>query len=317
MIEVAMEDVGCPLGCPRSDEFVLTGRDLLHDLPGTFTVVRCLSCGLMRTNPRPVASAMQLYYPDDYGPHLNTRVTTANGATAGEPFSKIRPMIKRLFEFNSTRLPALPVGRMLEIGCAAGSFMHKMAAQGWDVQGIEASPKAAAMAASLGFKVHAGAVEDASAPAEAFDLVVGWMVLEHLHQPILALEKLKACAKPEGWLVLSMPNAGSWDFKLFRNSWYALQLPTHLYHYTKTTIGLTLAAAGWQLEKVHFHRVLVDPIASCGYILCDMGIPSVGKTLARLPNNPIYCNSVLYPFAGFAAAIGQTGRMTVWARKAP
>ena len=48
-----IENVSCPLGCIKGDEIVLTGRDRLHDLPGEFTVVKCRSCGLMRTNPRP------------------------------------------------------------------------------------------------------------------------------------------------------------------------------------------------------------------------------------------------------------------------
>jgi SAM-dependent methyltransferase len=315
MINIAMEDVGCPLECVRADEVVLTGTDQLHGLPGAFTVVRCRSCGLMRTNPRPVPSAMNFYYPDDYGPHLGTRVP-ANGIRK-KHFAELRNTAKKILEFNSMRLPIMSVGRMLEIGCAAGSFMHEMAAKGWQVQGVEVSPAAAAEAASLGHTVHVGTLEDAPAPLEAFDLIVGWMVLEHLHQPMLALKKLKEWAKPDGWLVLSVPNAGSWDFRVFRNKWYALQLPTHLYHYTKTTIALTLAAAGWQLEQVYFHRVLVDPIASFGYILRDMGIKRVGRKLIRFPEHALYWNCALFPLGAAAAAMGQTGRMTIWARKAP
>src|SRR5436853_7543594 len=142
------------------------------------------------------------------------------------------------------RPPPMPVCRTLEVGCGAGSFMQKMVARGWQVQGIEASLGVAAMAATAGFDVYAGALEDAPTPRDKFDLIVGWMVLEHLHRPVLALEKLRAWAKPGAWLVLALPNAGSWDFKVFRNKWYALELPRHLYHYTKATISLMLATTG-------------------------------------------------------------------------
>ena len=76
------------------------------------------------------------------------------------------------------------------------------------MEGIEFSPKAAAVARALGYPVHAGSLETAPAPVEPFDLIVGWMVLEHLHDPVLALKKLNAWMKPGGWLVLSIPNAG-------------------------------------------------------------------------------------------------------------
>ena len=71
---IQMEDVPCPFGCPQNDEVVLTGHDLLHNLPGEFTVVKCRSCGLMRTNPRPTQETISFYYPDRYGSYLGTRV---------------------------------------------------------------------------------------------------------------------------------------------------------------------------------------------------------------------------------------------------
>jgi len=72
--EVMLENVTCPLGCSKSDEVILTGCDLLHDLPGEFTVVKCRTCGLMRTNPRPTSDTIGFYYPDNYGPYLGTQV---------------------------------------------------------------------------------------------------------------------------------------------------------------------------------------------------------------------------------------------------
>jgi hypothetical protein len=60
--------VGCPLGCPPDDEPVLQAIDELHGLPGRFSVVRCRSCKLMRTSPRPTLESIGQYYPDPYGP---------------------------------------------------------------------------------------------------------------------------------------------------------------------------------------------------------------------------------------------------------
>ncbi len=312
--DIVTEDVGCPLNCPRGDEPILTGRDLVNHLPGTFTIVRCRTCGLVRTNPRPTPATIGFYYPDDYGPYLGTQVQAA--APRPRLFASFRRVVRGLFEFNTMRLPKLPAGRMLEIGCASGAFLHKMVAEGWQVEGIEFSPKAAAAARALGYPVHAGSLETAPVPSEPFDLIVGWMVLEHLHDPVLALKKLNAWMKPGGSLVLSTPNAGALEARVFRDNWYALHLPNHLYHYTKKTIRLVLSAAGWELDQIHFQRVLVDPIASFGYVLQKTGMSRVGNKLIKFPEQPGYWSYALYPLAVVAAAIGQTGRMTIWARKA-
>jgi 2-polyprenyl-3-methyl-5-hydroxy-6-metoxy-1,4-benzoquinol methylase len=309
-----LEDVSCPLGCPRNDEIVITGRDLLHDLPGEFTVVKCRACGLMRTTPRPTPETIGFYYPDDYGPYLGTQVqqvehTSRIGAL-------LKSLVKRVFNFNTQRLPPLAPGRMLEVGCASGAFLHRMASQGWQVQGIEFSEKAAQAAAQLGYRVHAGPLETAPPPDEPFDLIVGWMVLEHLHDPIGGLQKLREWAKPGAWLVLSVPNSASLESRLFKNKLYALHLPNHLYHFTPETLGRVLQVGGWTLKKVHHQRVLSNLIASTGYVLRDKGYARLGQKFIEFPGRAGIWNYALYPLAWIFSVFGQTGRMTVWARVA-
>lgn len=203
---------------------------------------------------------------------------------------------------------------MLEIGCASGAFLHQMAGQGWQVQGIEFSGKAAQAAAQLGYPVHAGALEAAPNPDEPFDLIVGWMVLEHLHDPIGGLRKLRGWAKPGAWLALSVPNAASRSFLLLKNRWYDLHLPNHLYHFTPNTIELVLKAGGWKLEKVHHQRTLSNLIASTGYVLRDKGYAKLGQKLIDFPERGGWVVYALYPLAWLFSVFGQTGRMTVWAR---
>jgi 2-polyprenyl-3-methyl-5-hydroxy-6-metoxy-1,4-benzoquinol methylase len=309
-----LEDVACPLGCTENDEIILTGRDLLHDLPGEFPVVKCRNCGLMRTGPRPRPEVMGTYYPADYGPYLGTRVKQTMLRPASGVKSLLKSLIKHVFNFNTQRLPPLAPGRLLEVGCASGAFLHEMAGRGWNVQGIEFSQKAAEAASRLGYQVHAGALETAPKPEEPFDLIVGWMVLEHLHDPIAGLNKLRECAKPGAWLVLSIPNAGSLEFRIFKDKWYALQLPTHLYHFTPETLRKLLEAGGWTLKKVYHQRVLSNLIASLGYVLRGKGYAGLGQGLIDFPDRAGWWNYVLYPIAWLLSLFGQTGRMTVWAR---
>ncbi len=312
--EVILEDVSCPLGCSKSDEVILTGRDLLHDLPGEFAVLKCRNCKLKRTSPRPTPDTIGFYYPDDYGPYVGTRVQQARPQSASWIKKLLRPIVGRIFNFNMTTLPAMAPGRMLEIGCASGAFLHQMAGQSWQVEGIEFSEKAAQAAAQLGYRVHAGPLETAPQPHEPFDLIVGWMVLEHLYDPIGGLQKLRKWAKPDTWLVLSVPNAGALEFRLFKNKWYALQLPTHFNHFTPETLENVLSASGWTLEKVHHQRVLSNLIASTGYVLRDKGYAKLGEKFINFPEQAGKWHYVLYPLAWLLSVFGQTGRMTIWAR---
>jgi SAM-dependent methyltransferase len=293
---------------------MLAGHDLLHGLPGEFTVLRCRACGLMRTSPRPTPAAIGSYYPDDYGPHIGTRVQQASPRPATGIRRLLKPLVRRIFNFATTPLPAMTPGRMLEIGCASGAFLHEMAARGWQVRGIESSGKAAEAATRLGYGVHAGPLETAPMPDEPFDLIVGWMVLEHLHDPIGGLRKLRAWARPGAWLVLSVPNAGSLEFRVFKDRWYALQLPTHLHHFSPATLAKVLSAGGWRMEKIHHQRVLGNLVASVGYVLRERGFAKLGQRCIDFPERGGRWPYALYPLAWLLSMFGQTGRMTVWAK---
>jgi 2-polyprenyl-3-methyl-5-hydroxy-6-metoxy-1,4-benzoquinol methylase len=312
---ILLESIPCPLGCVENDEIIFSAHDILHDLPGKYNVVRCRSCGLIRTNPRPTPESIGVYYPDNYGPYLGFVV---NSNKSEEDFGIklfLKLLVYRVFNSNSTILPPLHPGRMLEIGCASGSFLHQMAKKGWQVQGIEFSEKAAQAAKKLGYSVHAGALETAPQPEKLFDLIVGWMVLEHLHDPINCLRKLHEWSNPNAYLVLSIPNAGSLEFKLFKDKWYALQVPTHMTHFTPQSIETVLKACGWKLKKVYHQRTLSNFIASLGYVLRDQGYTKIANKLITFPEKGGVLVYILYPLSWLLSVFGQTGRMTVLAKK--
>ena len=125
---VQLEHAGCPLCGDVPATPVVHGSDLLHDLPGTFTVACCTSCGLLRTDPRPTPATIGFYYPADYGPYLGTVVS--GPAEGGGWKARLVAMGKRLFDTKVHAIPDRAPGRMLELGCASGSYLHTMAARG-------------------------------------------------------------------------------------------------------------------------------------------------------------------------------------------
>ncbi len=310
---VELETIACPMGCPEGDDLVLVGRDRLHDLPGEFPVVRCQHCGLMRTNPRPTSETIGFYYPDDYGPYQGTQVTNSRWYSISQ---MLRKFVNVILPTHACLLPDLTAGRMLEVGCASGKFLHEMARKGWQVHGIEFSDSAAASARLLGYPVTTGQVESVADFEEPFDLVVGWMVIEHLHHPVEALTKLYNWTRSGGWLAISVPNAGSAEFRIFKENWYALHLPAHLSHFTPETMRKMLTAAGWSVERIQHQRTLTNLIMSANYWVAERFPDSfLSKMTGWIAKKQRYLNLALYPLSTLLSFFGQTGRMTVLARK--
>lgn len=312
---VELERVPCPLGCRGDDEVILTGRDRLHDLPGEFRVVRCRGCGLLRTNPRPTLATIDFYYPPDYQPYLTTRVR-AGSPSPTQPDGRgwVKRLARRILRPINHELPACRPGRLLEIGCGSGAFLELMARQGWEVEGIEPSPDAGGAAQALGYPVHVGPLETAPDPARPYDLIVGWMVLEHLHAPVAALEKLARWSSAGTWLVASVPDAGAWELKIFRDAWYALHLPGHLFHYTPRTLSRVLGRAGWRLERVFWHDNPNNLLLSARYRCLERGWTAAARMLRDIADDRRFARARLV-LGKLLGATRSSGRMTVWARR--
>lgn len=308
--EVALEDVGCPLGCARGDERVLSGGDRVSGVGGTFQIVRCKTCGLARTNPRPTRETIGCYYPDSYSPYHDTKAVVR----PPRPRSLARRIGRRVIQFNSDRLPPMLPGHALEIGCASGAYLSYLAGQGWTVEGVELNVAAAKAARARGFRVQTCAVERMAPPERPVTATVAWMVLEHLHDPVGALRQFNEWSTPDAWLVASVPNVSAAGLRIFGSEWYPLQLPCHLYHYDAKSLASVLAAGGWRLERVLYHRTLNDYLASLGNWVESRGRPLPATSLRQLAKKRMF-HLASYPVASAAASLGQTGRMTVWARR--
>src|SRR5262249_3790857 len=125
---VELEECVCANCGTPGGSLLFVGRDRLHNLPGAFAVVRCERCGLMRTNPRPTRRSIRLFYPEDYGPYVET---------AREHSSRMRSVLREICDPLDTAIPTVTTGRLLEIGAASGNYMVQMQRQGWEVTGIE------------------------------------------------------------------------------------------------------------------------------------------------------------------------------------
>lgn len=122
----------------------------------------------------------------------------------------------------------------------------------WNCVGIEPAAEVARRAIEHGFEVRVGSLEETvtadphTFAPNSFEAVFAWMVIEHLHDPVATLRLTRELLKPGGTLSFSVPNFGCWERRAFGQFWYALQLPTHLQHFTTAALRRLLESSGFE-----------------------------------------------------------------------
>jgi len=217
-------------------------------------IVRCRSCSLVYTNPRPVSQQILNGYAEavdaDYATEDSSRSINAHMS------------LHTLRKFSAS-------GRLLDVGCATGYFLNA-ARLGFETYGLEPSHWAAAYAQqNLQLNVQQGSLETQAFTNGFFDVVTMIDVIEHFMDPLAALQTVHRLLKTDGLLYLVTPNIHSVSARLLRGKWWGLR-PAHLYYFSPETLTA-------MLDKVGFEVVLRR---SYGRIF------TYGYWLSRLRNYP-------------------------------
>ena len=265
-----LEAVPCPL-CGGRDVATLGWlRDVALGVPGTFSLARCRGCGLLHQNPRVREDELERAYPDNYpahardaevprmlrrdGPAVRWALATWLGyrhldAPDASPGARAWARLHRR-RIRENFPPWIGGGRLLDVGCATGRFLHQMRAVGWCVAGIEIDPVAAAKAAAVTPEIFVGDPIDAPFADGSFDVVTSFHVLEHLPRPLHALRRMLGWLAGGGLLIVEVPNAGGAGGRLFGRYWSGLDFPRHLVHFTPATMAAMVERAGGRVAAV-------------------------------------------------------------------
>ncbi len=154
---------------------------------------------------------------------------------------------------------------ILEIGCGEGALGAALKQrQKCRVVGIEIDRDAAAKARKRLDDVYCGDVlEIISLIQQEFDWIVGGDIVEHLAEPWSFLADLRRIARPDGKLLLSIPNIANASVIAdllrgrFDDVYMGLTCAGHLRFFTRRTIEDMLAIAGWTVESIEPHQLTV------------------------------------------------------------
>lgn len=212
-----------------------------------FGISHCNDCQHRFTNPVPSQEEIGPYYKsEDYVSHTNTGKGFIHG---------IYQMVRRFTLKSKRRLvcdaSGLSNGKLLDVGSGAGAFLATMKLAGWECAGIEPDADARTVA-KKDFGVEARPAEDFLGLMEGTqDVITMWHVLEHVHELQGYMTKLKALLKPNGKLLIAVPNYSSKDAKLYQANWAAYDVPRHLYHFCPTSMRSLLKRHGLKLVATH------------------------------------------------------------------
>jgi len=305
-------------------------------------------------NPAPTTDSLEACYPADYAPHL--AAVTSPGAVAedaqqsqpdsAESVPSARPWYLRYLPLKSVpglrslyywlmddRTQPVPSAescstseaatsglvkpKALELGCATGNYLAALHRRGWDVQGVELCAGPARAACDAGWNVHQGTVDTAGLRHQSFDLIAAWMVLEHVPAPRETIQTIHQLLHPDGTVLLGVPNAACWQCSVFGASWYCLDLPRHLQHFTPAILRRMLEQAGFDRIEIVHHRTLLGLVGSLGIVIrrC-FPLNRLGVWMQRYPEQPrVLLQLLLAPLAIALSLILQGEGLTVKARK--
>ncbi|HSV71262.1 MAG TPA: class I SAM-dependent methyltransferase [Methylibium sp.] len=250
-------DVTCPLCHSEAAPEVSMPIDAKTFAPTRFgRLCRCRRCRFAFVHPRPTPAETEDFYRlDRY--YTQGRSHVAQGA-APSVQSRLRDhlawRLDRGEELDAVVIAAAhPGAHICDVGCGDGALCRRLAGRGYCVVGIERDRQAVGRSAP-GFEVFEGAVEalPEAVRRDRFDVVVLWHVLEHLVDPITALQRLAELLVPHGRLVCAVPNNASVTAWRSGLAWEHLDVPRHLNFFDPDTLAAAVARAGLRVER-HFY----------------------------------------------------------------
>lgn len=226
--------------------------------------VCCVRCGLAWSDPRPHDA--RAFYADEYRVAYKQTVepkpkhVLRAGRVAMDRAGKISALLKQ------------PL-RVLDVGSGGGEFAYLLRTLGHDVTGVEPNRGYAAYAErEYGLAIQRGFIDEAVQPDASVDLITVWHVLEHTESPRDVLAQLRRALRPDGRLVVEVPNLEA-TCQSPRSSFHE----AHLYTFNPATLEAMGASAGLALQSLQ--------VSADGGNLTAVFAVSAPAACAGLPGN--------------------------------
>tara|TARA_R110002049_G_scaffold51245_5_gene145087 strand:- start:4350 stop:5210 length:861 start_codon:yes stop_codon:yes gene_type:complete len=234
----------------NSNQIHLKVKD--HSVSGeVFELIQNSEFGFMETSPLPDSDKLSDYYKsEDYISHTDSKRNLFEKAYHLVRSISLKKKLKLINSFSKSSK------NLLDVGCGTGDFLQTAQNNSWEVIGIEPNEKAQAIANKKTnnsvFEVEKLLTFD----EHSFDVITLWHVLEHLPNLENQIAIFKELLKPDGTLIIAVPNYKSYDAKHYAEFWAAFDVPRHLWHFNKESVSKL--AANFQMEVIKMNPMWFD-----------------------------------------------------------
>jgi len=225
------------------------------------SVIKCINCGLIYSNPQPTPVNIQDHYgipPEEYWKEEYFQFNKTY-------FLEEIENIKRLLPFSEGM-------KALDIGSGIGKCMLSLEKAGFESYGIESSSafydKAVSKMNIEEDRLSLSMIEDVTYDDNKFDLITFGAVFEHIYHPAKVLEKALSWLNPNGVIHIEVPSSRHLVSKLI-NLYYRLRgtnyvtnispmhSPFHLYEFDIISFEALAKKLDYEIVYIQYH---VGPI---------------------------------------------------------
>lgn len=223
------KSIDCPL-CRQSAYHVLAIPIPIYGK--RYAIHHCRSCKISFTHPFPSPDDLNRIYSGEYWIREATLKKKGVVGRAVDSFNQMRlaMLIRPLFKKLS------PGAAILEVGCGSGHLAAHIKQCGFDIEVTDISMDILQEVQSrLTIPAYCGNFEEITFHRQ-YDAIVFNNVLEHLPSPDQAIATASKLLNRGGIIFLEVPNINSYQFNLFREKWFHLRIPQHLFHFTSEAL---------------------------------------------------------------------------------
>ncbi|MBC7850151.1 MAG: class I SAM-dependent methyltransferase [Chitinophagaceae bacterium] len=261
-----------------------------------FQLWDCADCTLRFTQHVPDQQSIGRYYQsENYISHTDT-----NKGIINRLYHSVRKITLKQKSSLIQSATGLNSGSLLDVGAGTGAFSAFMKSAGWRVTGLEPDEQARIVAN----KNHGLSLLSTNhlfeLPAESFDAITMWHVLEHVHQLQTYIVQLRKLVKAGGKIFIAVPNYTSGDAEFYGKFWAAYDVPRHLYHFSPASMKQLLRHNELQLDSIKpmwfdsFYVSMLSEKYKTGKEGFVSGVFRGFQSNLRAATNKSVCSSLIY-----------------------
>lgn len=237
----------CLICGAQEGQTLFIGTEERFGLGGAFPVVTCPDCGFTWTDLADDFNVDQWYEQGYWERFRSRRAGKADALHA--IYRRLRYLWRAL---NGSPRPSRWIrgDRVLDVGCGPGYDTSELQQRGIEAIGLDISSDALRMAARQSLTVVRGEPTAYPFGDSTFDSVVLSQVLEHLPDPCGALREVYRILRPNGRLLILLPNSKSLQRYAFGSHWVNWHLPYHLWHFDAQSVTTVAERSGLRIRWV-------------------------------------------------------------------